>query len=144
MGLLFYCSFYDEVFDWFKKLKYECYIDLKEVVVFNEFLCEYVGLEDVKEVVQQLQVVIGKKYGNKKLVDVEILELWIINIMENIDNFIMVGDYLMEGVLESVGLVWYVVKLILIVIYSNYEFYKFFGMVFSDISEIMIIVCYYD
>lgn len=137
-------SLYDEAFDRFKKSKHERYTDPKEVAVLNEFLREYAGPEDAKEAAQQLQAATGKKYGNKKLADVEIPESWITNIMENIDNFITAGDYLTEGAPESVGLAWYAVKLTLTAIHSNYELYKFFGTALSDISEIMIIVRHYD
>ncbi|KAK4676620.1 hypothetical protein QC764_402040 [Podospora pseudoanserina] len=137
-------SLYDEAFERFKKSKHERYTDPKEVAVLNEFLREYAGPEDAKEAAQQLQAATGKKYGNKKLADVEIPESWITNIMENIDNFITAGDYLTEGAPESVGLAWYAVKLTLTAIHSNYELYKFFGTALSDISEIMIIVRHYD
>ncbi|KAK0658698.1 putative ankyrin [Cercophora samala] len=137
-------SLYDEAFDRFKKSKQERYTDPKEVELLKEFLRENATPEETKIAAEELQAATGKKYGGKKLADVEIPESWITNIMENIDNFITAGDYLTEGAPESVGLAWYAVKLTLTAIHSNYELYKFFGTALSDISEIMIIVRHYD
>ncbi|KXX76224.1 Ankyrin-3 [Madurella mycetomatis] len=136
-------SLYDEALDRFSKSASDRYTG-KELALLNEFLRERATPEETKQAAEALQADAGKKYGGRKVGDVEIPESWIANIMTNINNFITAGDFVTTGAPESVGMAWYAVKLTLTAIHSNYELYTFFGSGLSDISEIMIIVRHYD
>lgn len=136
-------SLYDEALDRFSKSALDRYAG-KELALLNEFLRERATPEETRQAAEVLQANAGKKYGGRKVGDVEIPESWIANIMSNINNFITAGDFITESAPESVGMAWYAVKLTLTAIQSNYELYTFFGSGLSDISEIMIIVRHYD
>lgn len=136
-------SLYDEALTRFRKGAVERYSG-KEAESLGEFLHESASPEEAKKAAELLQSDAGKKYGGRKVGDVEIPESWIANIMGNIENFVAVGEFVTRGAPESVGMAWYAVKLTLTAIHSNYDLYTFFGSGLSDISEIMIIVRHYD
>jgi hypothetical protein len=136
-------SLYDEALSRFRKGAVERYSG-KEAELLNEFLHERASPEETKKAAELLQSDAGKKYGGRKVGDVEIPESWIANIMGNIESFVAVGDFVPTSAPESVGMAWYAVKLTLTAIHSNYDLYTFFGSGLSDISEIMIIVRHYD
>ncbi|KAK4140588.1 ankyrin-3 [Dichotomopilus funicola] len=137
-------SLYDEALDRFRKDAAERHSSSKDLELLNEFLHERATPEETKTAAEALQGDAGKKYGSRKLGDVEIPESWIANILGNIENFVAAGDFLTKNAPESVGMAWYAIKLTLTAIHSNYDLYTFFGSGLSDISEIMIIVRHYD
>jgi hypothetical protein len=137
-------SLYDEALDRFRKDAAERHSGSKDIELLNEFLRERATPEETKQAAEVLQGDAGKKYGSRKLGDVEIPESWIANILGNIESFVAAGDFVTKNAPESVGMAWYAVKLTLTAIHSNYDLYTFFGSGLSDISEIMIIVRHYD
>jgi len=137
-------SLYDEALVRFRKDAAERHSSSKDAELLAEFLRERASPEETKQAAEVLQGDAGKKYGSRKLGDVEIPESWIANIMANIENFVAAGDFVTKNAPESVGMAWYAVKLTLTAIHSNYDLYTFFGSGLSDISEIMIIVRHYD
>ncbi|KAK4191017.1 hypothetical protein QBC35DRAFT_488009 [Podospora australis] len=138
-------SLYDDALQRFTKEITAKYSDSpKDLELLKQFLQERASPEETKVAAETLQKDAGKKYGGKKVGDIEIPDSWIETIMSNIENFVAAGDNLTEGAPESVGLAWYAVKLTLNAIHSNYELYTFFGSGLSDISEIMIMVRHYD
>lgn len=138
-------SLYDEALDRFRRAARERYSDsTKDLELLSEFLRERATPEETKRAAEALQADAGKKYGGRKVGDVEIPESWIANIMANIENFVAAGDFVTQNAPESVGMAWYAVKLTLTAIHSNYDLYTFFGSGLSDVSEIMIIVRHYD
>ncbi|KAK4043889.1 ankyrin-3 [Parachaetomium inaequale] len=137
-------SLYDEALDRFRKDAAERHSGSKDIELLNEFLRERATPEETKQAAEVLQGDAGKKYGGRKLGDVEIPESWIANILGNIENFVAAGDFVTKNAPESVGMAWYAIKLTLTAIHSNYDLYTFFGSGLSDISEIMIIVRHYD
>ncbi|KAL2128709.1 hypothetical protein VTI74DRAFT_8810 [Chaetomium olivicolor] len=138
-------SLYDEALDRFRKDAAERYSGSnKEIELLNEFQRERASPEETKKAAEALQADAGKKWGSRKVGDVEIPESWIANIMGNIEYFVAAGDFVTKNAPESVGMAWYAVKLTLTAIHSNYDLYTFFGSGLSDISEIMIIVRHYD
>ncbi|KAK4246311.1 ankyrin-3 [Corynascus novoguineensis] len=137
-------SLYEEALDRFRKDALESHSSSKDVELLNEFLRERATPEETKQAAEVLQGDAGKKYGGRKVGDVDIPASWIANIMENIENFVAAGDFVTQKAPESVGMAWYAVKLTLTAIHTNYDLYTFFGSGLSDISEIMIIVRHYD
>lgn len=137
-------SLYDEALDRFRKDAADRHAGSKDLELLAEFLHERATPEETKQAAEALQTDAGKKYGGRKLGDVEIPQSWVANIMSNIENFVAAGDFVTKGAPESVGMAWYAVKLTLTAIHTNYDLYTFFGSGLSDISEIMIIVRHYD
>ena len=137
-------SLYDEALVRFRKDASERHSGSKDAELLTEFLHERASPEETKKAAEVLQGEAGKKYGSRKVGDVEIPASWITNIMANIENFCAAGDFVTKSAPESVGMAWYAVKLTLTAIHSNYELYTFFGSGLSDISEIMIMVRHYD
>lgn len=137
-------SLYDEALDRFRKDAVERYTSSKDAELLREFFRDRTTPEDTKRAAEALQGDAGKKYGGRKVGDVEIPESWIANIMGNIENFVAAGDFATKNAPESVGMAWYAIRLTLTAIHSNYDLYTFFGTGLSDVSEIMIIVRHYD
>jgi len=137
-------NLYDEALARFRQDAADRHSNPKDAELLAEFLRERASPEETKKAAELLQGDAGKKYGARKMGDVEIPESWIANIMSNIENFVAAGDFLTKNAPESVGMAWYAVKLTLTAIHSNYDLYTFFGSGLSDISEIMIIVRHYD
>jgi hypothetical protein len=137
-------SLYDEALERFRKEAAERHSGTKDLELLAEFLRERASPEETKQAAEVLQGDAGKKWGGRKVGDVEIPESWIANIMANIEIFVAAGDFVTKNAPESVGMAWYAVKLTLTAIHSNYDLYTFFGSGLSDISEIMIIVRHYD
>ncbi|KAL1841527.1 hypothetical protein VTJ49DRAFT_6956 [Mycothermus thermophilus] len=137
-------TLYDEALERFKQEALESHSSPKDAEALNEFLRERATPEETKQAAESLRGESGKKWGSKKLGDVEIPASWISAIMENIEHFITAGDYLTNNAPESVGMAWYAIKLTLTAIHGNYELYNFFGSGLSDISEIMILIRHYD
>jgi hypothetical protein len=137
-------SLYDEALERFRKEAAERHSGTKDLELLAEFLRERASPEETKQAAEVLQGDAGKKWGGRKVGDVEIPESWIANIMNNIEIFVAAGDFVTKNAPESVGMAWYAVKLTLTAIHSNYDLYTFFGSGLSDISEIMIIVRHYD
>jgi uncharacterized protein YqeY len=65
-------SLYDEALDRFKQEALESHSSPKDVEVLNEFLRERATPEETKKAAETLQADAGKKYGSKKLGDVEV------------------------------------------------------------------------
>ncbi|KAK4095777.1 hypothetical protein N658DRAFT_95128 [Parathielavia hyrcaniae] len=137
-------SLYDEALDCFRKEAAESHSSPKDLQLLADFLRERATPEQTKQTAEALQSDAGKKWGGRKVGDVEIPESWIANIMANIEIFVAAGDFVTKDAPETVGMAWYAVKLTLTAIHSNYDLYTFFGSGLSDISEIMIIVRHYD
>ncbi|KAL2268273.1 hypothetical protein VTJ83DRAFT_3119 [Remersonia thermophila] len=137
-------SLYDEALERFRKEALESHSTPKEVEVLNEFLQERSSPEETKKAAETLQADAGKKWGSKKVGDMEIPASWISMIMDNIEHFITAGDHLTNNAPESVGIAWYAIKLTLTAVHSNYELYNFFGSGLGDVTEIMLIIRHYD
>ncbi|KAK4126783.1 hypothetical protein N657DRAFT_175938 [Parathielavia appendiculata] len=137
-------SLYDEALACFHKEAAEQHSSPKDLELLAEFLRERATPGQTKQAAEVLQSDAGKKWGGRKIGDVEIPESWIANIMANIEIFVAAGDFVTKDAPESVGMAWYAVKLTLTAIHGNYDLYTFFGSGLSDISEIMIIVRHYD
>ncbi|KAF2184991.1 hypothetical protein K469DRAFT_168171 [Zopfia rhizophila CBS 207.26] len=135
---------YHEALARFKKDAEAVYQDSKDRAILYDFLKEKGTPEDAKKAAEGLQIEAGSKYGSRKVGDTKIPQEWISNILDNIGNFIQLGDYATTGAPESVGLAWYAIRLTLSAIQNNYELYNFFGAGLSNISEIMIIIPHYD
>ncbi|KAH8732704.1 ankyrin repeat-containing domain protein [Phaeosphaeriaceae sp. PMI808] len=116
----------------------------RDLDILQDFLVQNGTPEDARATAQALKEKAGDKWGSKKIGDTEIPAAWIDRLMENIGNFVAVGDYAMKGAPESVGLAWFAVKLTLSAIQSNYDLYSFFGSALTDISDIMIIIAHFD
>ncbi|KAL2178339.1 ankyrin repeat-containing domain protein [Thermothelomyces heterothallicus CBS 202.75] len=137
-------SLYEEALERFRRDASERHSSAKDAELLNEFLRERATPEETKQAAELLQGDAGKKYGGRKVGDVEIPASWIANIMENIEHFVAAGDFVTKNAPESVGMAWYAIKLTLTAIHTNYDLYTFFGSGLSDISEIMVIVRHYD
>ncbi|KAM7211429.1 ankyrin-3 [Rhypophila decipiens] len=137
-------SLYEEAFQKFRKHASERYQDSKEQEVLAAFLRERASAEDTIEAAETLRSDSQRKYGSKKVGDIEIPQQWVDKIMGNIGTFVEAGNIAMKGAPESVGMAWFAVKLTLTAIQNNYELYSFFGSGLGDITEIMIVVRHYD
>ncbi|KAL2162477.1 hypothetical protein VTH06DRAFT_7391 [Thermothelomyces fergusii] len=137
-------SLYEVALERFKKDASQRHSSPKDAELLSEFLRERATPEETRQAAELLQEDAGKKYGSRKVGDVEIPASWIANIMENIKFFVAAGEDLTKSAPESVGMAWFAIKLTLNAIYANYELYTFFGSGLSDVSEIMIIVRQYD
>lgn len=116
----------------------------KDLRTLNEFLTQNGSPEEARKEASALKTESGEKWGSHKLGDTDIKGAWIDKIMENIETFVKVGNYTMEGAPESVGLAWFAIKLTLSAIKSNYDLYALFGVSLTEISELMIIIVHYD
>ena len=137
-------SLYKQALLRFRKATEDRYRDGKDREILDEFLRQRASPEETRDAAESLAADAGKKWGSKKMGDIEIPASWIANIMGNINNFVSAGNVMMEGAPETAGYAWFAVKLTLSAIQANYELYTFFGSGLTDISEIMIIVRHYD
>ena len=118
--------------------------DAKGEAQLAEFLKSRESAQSAKESASEIQADVSKKYSTKKLRGKEVIpEKWISNIMGNIGNAISVGNFLMTGAPESVGMAWFVVKIGLNAVKSNYELYSLFGSGLTAVTEIMVLVPHY-
>lgn len=120
------------------------YRDKKDREILQDFLQQHGSPEEAQAAAQNLKSDANQKWGGQKMGDVEIPQAWIDKVMANIQNFIAVGNFAMQGAPESIGLAWFGFKLTLSAIQSNYALYNLFGSGLTDISEIMIITLHYD
>lgn len=108
----------------------------KEHELLENFLATREAPQRAAEEARSLKTQTDKKWGDRKVGKVTVLAHWIDKIMENIQNFISVGNFVMEGAPESAGLAWLAVRLTLSAIQGNYELYTLFGSGLTDITEI--------
>ena len=114
------------------KMRYQG--DNKHTKMLRDFLKEREDPKDAQKAADELKDRAGEKLPAP----------WIEKLVENIGNFVAIGNYAMTGAPESVGLAWFAVKLTLSAIRSNYDLYLFFGSALTDITEIMVIIPHYD
>lgn len=120
------------------------YTKSKDNETLRDFLSLWGSPEDAQKAVDSLKADASKKRDTKKVGNIEIPSKWIDSIMDNISNFVTIGNYAMEGAPESVGLAWFAFKLTLSAIQSNYDLYPLFASGLTDISQIMILILHYD
>jgi len=108
----------------------------------HEYLKARNSADDARRTCESLSTETEKKYSSViKIGDTEILtKKWISRIMNNIGNFISVGNVAMTGAPESVGLAWFAITKALGAIQSNFQLYALFGSGLTDITELMITV----
>ncbi|KAI1367690.1 ankyrin repeat-containing domain protein [Xylaria arbuscula] len=116
----------------------------KEHELLENFLATREAPQRAAEEASSLKAHTDKKWGDRKVGKVTVPAHWIDKIMENIQNFISVGNFVMQGAPESAGLAWLAVRLTLSAIQGNYELYSLFGTGLTDITEIMILIPHYD
>ncbi|KAI0435788.1 ankyrin repeat-containing domain protein [Xylaria telfairii] len=116
----------------------------KEHELLENFLATREAPQRAAEEARSLKVQTNKKWSDRKVGKVTVPAHWIDKIMENIQNFINIGNFVMEGAPESAGLAWLAVRLTLSAIQGNYELYSLFGTGLTDITEIMVLIPHYD
>lgn len=117
----------------------------RDRAVLEDFISQRASPKEAREAGRILKQRADEKYGAKKDGNIEIIPAaWISHVLGNIDRVIDVGNWMMEGAPETVGMAWFGMKLILQAIGSNFKVYTLFGQGISDISEIMIIIPHYD
>ncbi|KAI1394348.1 ankyrin repeat-containing domain protein [Hypoxylon trugodes] len=138
---------YKEALVRFRTEAHENYDDKKDQKSLLEFLSESwksASPEDAIEEANNLGDRINEKRGDRKIGSIKIPGAWVKNILESVGTFVQIGNYAMTGAPESVGLVWFAVKLTLTAIQSNYELYALFGSGLTDTTDLMIIITQYD
>ncbi|KAI0425464.1 ankyrin repeat-containing domain protein [Xylaria sp. FL1042] len=116
----------------------------KEHELLENFLATREVPQRAAEQALSLKSQTDKKWSDRKVGKVTVPAHWIDKIMENIQNFIRVGNFVMQGAPESAGLAWLAVRLTLSAIQGNYELYSLFGTGLTDITEIMVLIPHYD
>ncbi len=116
----------------------------KEQELLENFLATREVPQRAAEEAKSLKIQTGKKWGDRNVGKVTVPAHWIDKIMENIQRFIEIGSFVMEGAPESAGLAWLAVRLTLSAIQGNYELYSLFGTGLTDITEIMVLIPHYD
>ncbi|KAI1427677.1 ankyrin repeat-containing domain protein [Xylaria sp. FL1777] len=116
----------------------------KEQELLENFLATREVPQQAAEQAKSLKLQTDKKWSDRKVGKVTVPAHWIDKIMENIQYFITVGNFVMEGAPESAGLAWLAVRLTLSAIQGNYELYSLFGTGLTDITEIMVLIPHYD
>lgn len=134
-------SLWDEGLEEFKK-------DLKERRVdqatIDEFLKENTTANDARQSCLELKEHANQKYEKVEVAGRELPKKWISSIMDNIDKFVSITDFAMQGAPETVGLAWFAVKQILTAIKENYKLYGIFGSALTSITEMMVVIRTYD
>ena len=110
----------------------------------DDFLKERSSFEEAKSSCQSLKGDTEKKYGSLEVAGTKVSTKWIGIVMDNMQRFMQVGDYLVKGAPESVGLAWWAVKQILGGIHNNYKLYGFFGSALANITDAMVLIGTYD
>ncbi|KAI1822235.1 ankyrin repeat-containing domain protein [Xylaria intraflava] len=116
----------------------------KEQDVLSSFLANRETPQQAASAAQSLKDHSDKKWSGQNMRGKPVPAHWIDKVMDNIQYFIKVGNFAMEGAPESVGLAWLAVKLTLSAIQSNYELYSLFGTGLTDITEIMILILHFN
>lgn len=118
----------------------------KDQQLLDAFLGRHGDPHDALASANSLKVDADRKYGERDIVDgkVKIEKRWISNILSNIQNFIMVGDFVMKKAPESVATAWFAVSLALNALQNNYALYTLFGTGLSDMTEMMITITHYE
>ncbi|KAF2099813.1 ankyrin [Rhizodiscina lignyota] len=110
----------------------------------QEFLKDQASYEDVRDSCQMLQSESRRKYGEIEVAGKTVPTSFIANIMSNMDMFVNITNFAMQGAPESVGIAWFAVKGVLNAIQSNYKLYNLFGASLSDITYMMVVIRTYD
>lgn len=111
----------------------------------QHFLSNKATMQQVRDSAADLQQETSRKYSSKKIGDKEFIsQKWIDNILGNVGNAITIGDNLLHGTPESVGMVWFCVKLGLNAMQSNHQLYSLFGSGLTSMTEIMILIPHYS
>ncbi|TKA78418.1 hypothetical protein B0A55_03055 [Friedmanniomyces simplex] len=129
--------------------------DVNDQYILNDFLEDKASPEAAIKSCEALKEDAGKKYGGMKISDEvggaefsdkakKFSAKWISSVMGNIDSFVSVGNFTMQGAPESVGMAWFAVKLALTAIQNNYALYNLFGSGLLDLTEMMVIIRHYD
>ncbi|KAI1271177.1 ankyrin repeat-containing domain protein [Xylaria sp. FL0933] len=116
----------------------------KEHELLENFLATREVPQRAAEQALSLKSQTDQKWSDRKVGKVTVPAHWIDKIMENIQNFIRVGNFVMQGAPESAGLAWLAVRLALSAIQGNHELYSLFGTGLTDITEIMVLIPHYD
>ncbi|KAI0814195.1 ankyrin repeat-containing domain protein [Xylaria sp. FL0064] len=116
----------------------------KEHELLENFLATREVPQRAAEQALSLKSQADQKWSDRKAGKVTVPAHWIDKIMENIQNFIRVGNFVMQGAPESAGLAWLAVRLTSSAIQGNYELYSLFGTGLTDITEIMVLIPHYD
>ena len=135
-------SLYEEGLQIFRSDFKKSHPDSKYESQLHEYLKARNSADDARRTCESLSTETEKKYSSViKIGDTEILtKKWISRIMNNIGNFISVGNVAMTGAPESVGLAWFAITKALGAIQSNFQLYALFGSGLTDITELMITV----
>ena len=116
----------------------------EDPAAIRQFLQDKASLEDARESVTSLQSDSDRKYGSTEGRSKGISAKWIGRIMENLDQFLNLGDASMKAAPDSVGLVWFAIRTILGAIHNDYKLYETFYDGLKDITEMMVLVRTYD
>ena len=108
------------------------------------FLQDKATSDDVKRSCLSLQADSDRKYGQAEVVGKSISGKWLAQIMDNIDHFVSIGNFMMKGSPETVGLAWFAVKQVLNAVQNNYKLYGFFGQALTNITEMLVLIRTYD
>lgn len=86
--------------------------DSKDESVYIEFLAANTSPGDAMRRCNAIKAEADSKYGAIKVSEnIEIKASWISNVLDNIQNFISVGNYVMKKAPESVGTIWWVTSM---------------------------------
>ncbi|KAF2966493.1 hypothetical protein GQX73_g7098 [Xylaria multiplex] len=135
---------YNEALEAFKTQMLQELKPGKEHELLENFLATREAPQRAADEARALKSQTDRKWSDRKIGKVTVPAHWIDKIMENIQNFISIGNTVMEGAPESAGLAWLAVRLTLSAIQGNYELYTLFGTGLTDITEIMVLIPHYD
>ena len=110
----------------------------------DEFLQDRASFQDARSGCESLKADTEKKYGSLEVARKKMPTKWIGLVMDNMDRFMQIGDTLVTGAPESVGMAWWAVRQILGGIQNNYKLYGFFGSSLATITDAMVIIGTYD
>ena len=110
----------------------------------ERFLEDQATLDDARQSVVSLRDDSDRKYGLSEGHGKRISSKWIGRIMENLDAFTRVGDAAMQAAPQSVGMVWFAIRLTSGAIQNDYKLYGTFHAGLNDISEMMVLIRRYD
>ncbi|EME42101.1 hypothetical protein DOTSEDRAFT_73017 [Dothistroma septosporum NZE10] len=137
-------SLYQTGLSEFQKVAQSRVKDIRDQQRLDAFLRSNGSPADARQSGLSLREDAGQKYGQAKIGGKKIDPSWISNILDNIQNFVMVGDFVMTKAPESVATAWFAVSLGLGAIQNNYALYGLFGAGLSDMTEMMVLISHYD
>jgi hypothetical protein len=109
--------------------------------VVDQFLCLNSTVEEAKLTAVAVQADSDKRYGGTEK---SRAKRYMVNIIDNMDRFIQVGNAAVQDAPDSVGMAWWATKTILMGIQNNKKLYDFFSECLAGITEMLVLIHTYD